>query len=37
MHTMIDLVIYTSIAAFYIFNLGVWSLAAYELYYRLTR
>ena len=34
---MFDIIVYTSIAAFYLFNLGVWSLAAYELYYRLTR
>ena len=37
MHTMIDLIIYTSIAAFYTFVLGVWALAAYELFYRITR
>lgn len=39
MHTMIaiDLILYTSIALFYAFVLGVWALAAYELFYRITR
>lgn len=37
MHTMIDLILYTGIAAFYTFVLGVWALAAYELYSHLTR
>ena len=37
MHTMINLLTYTSIALFYTFVLGVWALATYDLYDRVRR
>lgn len=34
---MIDILVFTGIAVFYVLVLGVWLLAAYELFSRVTR